>query len=99
MKIDPEASNPVEENRIGKFYITKYAIDEAPQVVIGLLSSILVVKCEFIYHKNSFEYFGYSNLFEKVNYAGVPNEYQIDITKTHCEDSGDVDYSFSVKKI
>lgn len=67
------------QSRPGRFGLAQKSISYDFDLIKPLMSQVFIVKCEFDYHSQAFEYIGYSELFE-VNLDGeIPPEYVIEM--------------------
>lgn len=72
--------NPVKENRIGMFYISRQLLEDSPLALSKIMSEMVVCRCEMIWHKSAFQYFAYSNMFEIVGEGVCTNEYKLELS-------------------
>ena len=54
------------KRRQGKFLISKIFLDNHPKEVQKIMSKVIVVKCEYLFHADAFEYHALSEDFEEV---------------------------------
>jgi hypothetical protein len=65
------------DRRIGKFYISTELIEFNPEIVKKIMSRMIVVRAELLYHTFSIEYHAISSLFEPVNIGECTPEYTL----------------------
>jgi hypothetical protein len=70
-------------NRIGKFYISRSLVLDYPELVQKVLSKVVVVRCESVFHSDSFEYIAFSNRFDICEEGYAPPVY-IPIMTDNC---------------
>lgn len=63
--------------RVGRFYIDQDVVLKNPEFVQKVMSKVIVVRCESIWHINSFEYIAISNRFEEIDEAVIPPFYEV----------------------
>ncbi|OUS73006.1 hypothetical protein B1748_23655 [Paenibacillus sp. MY03] len=63
--------------RIGTFEITREFVLDAPDAVLAVMSKVIVVRCEFMYHKNTLEYQAVSPHFDEVPDIEIPPRYSV----------------------
>lgn len=72
----PEGSNPLRENRIGRFVLSLTYLDHLPYAVLSrLMGHFLIVRAETTFWTQSITYVGYSPLFNVVDRAMEPPTY------------------------
>ena len=65
--------NAIKDYRLGRFEILQPTVMKYPELVVALLNNVLITRCEFMFHKLSFEYHGYSEMFEQIERgAAIP---------------------------
>lgn len=64
-------------SQIGKFHIHRDMILRDESVVLRVMAKCIVVRCELLYHNESFEYVALSEEFAEVPEAGAIPTYNI----------------------
>jgi hypothetical protein len=87
------------ERRYGKILITGKFIEETPEDISEIFSKLksVVLRCEYLYDKDVFEYYLYSPLFDIVKYGEKAPLYVVKIT-VHYEDGKRIDFDVDVEK-
>lgn len=75
-------SNPVSENRCGRFSIGEKFLEDEPFLVMKIMGRCLVVHCENKFMTNSIDYEAYSPEFEITENHSFPPFYNILINRT-----------------
>lgn len=74
--------SPLPRN-LGKFYISDRVFQsEGWENMQKYLSHFLIVRCEFLFCSQCFEYIAYSNLFDEIKEGEEPPEYDLDFKST-----------------
>jgi hypothetical protein len=71
------------ERRLGKFYLHSEDVLHNTDYVADMLAKMKFVptRCEFIAHRNQFEYIGLAPLFEDVQVGEMLHEYALECSK------------------
>jgi len=68
------------ENRIGKLTISKDLLLENPEGMMLIMSKLIIIRCEYFYHLDSFEYIALSYEFDIIDKGTVPPRYKVWVT-------------------
>ncbi len=66
-------------SRVGKFTLSTRLIEQRPDDIMKALSTVIVTRCECVYHSAAFEYIALSRHFDKVPEGETVPEYTIEI--------------------
>jgi hypothetical protein len=66
-----------QNNRVGKLLISAEFIDQGMLPKIFFKIQFTVIKCEHMYHKNMFEYYGTSPQFSEIDMCGIIPTYDL----------------------
>lgn len=72
-------TTPEHTRRLGKFSISWVLIDDNPQVVRQLLSKMIIVRAETLYHDRSIEYIAMCDDFDVIPEGMIVPQYDIEI--------------------
>lgn len=75
----------IKENRIGRVLLSKDVIESEEIHLVLSSMKFIPVRVEFLYMENSFEYIGYSAMFEKIHECSVTPTYTISVEKDEDE--------------
>ncbi len=67
------------KGRFGKFTIDYIIFEQQPRIVQQIMSKVVIVRAETLWGK-SVEYYGFSNLFEKINPGEMAREYIMEVS-------------------
>ena len=62
--------------RLGKFMVTAVLIDDAPAIIKKIMSKCVIVRCEYFWGPDYFEYMAISDEFEEVKPGGIIPAYE-----------------------
>jgi hypothetical protein len=79
-------SNPVKENRCGKFSIGETFLDEEPYLVMKIMGKCIIVETVNRFMTKSIDYYAYSSEFGIVENPSAPPFYDIII---HRDENGE----------
>jgi len=82
MDVDLIKKVPIPSNllrRVGRFNIRSGVLKSNPDAFLILFPHIIVVRCEHMFHSESFEYIALSPLFAEVDLGGIAPDYRIQI--------------------
>lgn len=65
------------DRRLGKFYVSRPLVDEAPEMVMHVMARCVIVECSVHYIGNRFEYWAISPDFEEVPLGQIIPEYSV----------------------
>lgn len=73
----------------GKVRVSGRMIDENPDTVARVFAKLgaVILRCEYLYHRDAFEYQLDSPRFREVPPGEIPPEYRIEVT-SHFDDTG-----------
>jgi hypothetical protein len=69
------------KNRVGKFEVEREVIDDYPEVVMQIMGQVIVLRAEFLLHKNAIEYIARSPHFEEGPEGMEAPSYDIEINE------------------
>lgn len=75
------------KQQIGKFLIVGSLLDKNLDLVQKILSRVVVVRAEYIYHHGGIEYIAISNEFEEIAEFGTLPTYKVNV---HFEADGPI---------
>jgi hypothetical protein len=78
--------NPVRENKIGKFDIDQWFLEEEPYIVLKVMAKVIIVETKSHYHTRAIEYIGYSNEFEPCGDNIITPHYNIRVNRDEESD-------------
>ena len=82
MKKKSEKLNVVKENRIGRFTVAKPMIEEMPDKLLrSFFGRFVIVRAEFIYNSQTFDYVAYSEYFDKRRINEIIPLYDLHLTQ------------------
>lgn len=90
-------SNIVKENKIGTFTLQMDVLERYPEVVMQVMSKLIVVRAEFMFHSKEVEYMAYSNMFEHVTFGSKVPKYNL-IVEIKTEEDAQVLHKISVER-
>lgn len=67
--------------RIGHFLLSKCLIENDYKAVQKVMAECVVIRCEMLYHKDSFDYIALSELFDEVDEGCEVPFYEIVVDK------------------
>lgn len=73
------------KDRIGKFSIDRETIEDTPAIVQEILSTVIVVRAEYMWDTNAVEYTGLSHSFEANPPGTRPSRYMPQVKDGHFE--------------
>ena len=65
--------------RVGRFSIRSATLKSDPDAFLMLSENIIVIRCEHIFHSESFEYIALSPLFDEIEPGSMAPDYRIEI--------------------
>lgn len=80
------------DRRLGKFYIGNVNANNSVDKIVAVLQGVAVLRCEFFWHEDRFEYIGFSDQFSPVPQGDALPIYEA-ILHTVVDDDGKVTYT------
>jgi len=72
----------MKNRRIGKVYISAPLMHEVDIVkMLQVTSKLVVIRCEYLYHKDLFEYIAFCQEFDEIEQGCEPPTYLVEIKK------------------
>ena len=87
------------DNKIGRFSIDSNFVSlEDKEILREIFSKVIVVRCECLDYDHRYEYYAFSDCFDKRNVGEVIPEYQVIIKKEIVNESSVYDVKFEKKE-
>lgn len=64
-------------NHIGRFYASRTAIDESPEIIMSVMARCIIVDCKLHYVSDKFEYWAISPDFDEISIGEIAPEYSV----------------------
>lgn len=81
MSEQEQISNCVTERRLGRFRLSRWALESAPDETLArIFAGMVIARAEYDWPSNSIHYVAYAPQFEPVRESEEPHPYSIELT-------------------